>query len=496
VCEAGGPFDPDGLANVYPKYECPFPLSDKYFLVSRMTMAPDQAKTHAVDAQSGEEMAIYLVDVFGNELLVHADAPGCYDPMPLGPHPRPPGVALRRDFEHREGAFYVADVYEGGPMRAVERGTVRWLRVVEAPEKWTWSPGSWEGQGFTAPGMNWHSLENKRILGTVPVEIDGSAYFTVPSDTFVFFQLLDENRMMIQSMRSGTSLQSGEQIGCVGCHEDRRTNPAAAGALPLALRRPPSRLDGWYGAPREFSFMAEVQPVFDRHCVSCHDYGQEAGRKLNLAADRTLTFNTAYVELWRKEYITCVGAGPAEVQPAYSWGSHPSRLIRELRDPQIAEHKDLKLSGEDMDRLITWVDLNGVYYGTYATAYPDSFTGRCPLDAAQLARLGDLAGLNVPHLRLHTHKPGPLVSFDRPELSPVLARFPGPEDPAYQEVLAIIRAGQTLLAQRPRADMPGFVPCQTDQRREVKYLLRRNIELRNRAAIAEGREVYDEPAIE
>jgi hypothetical protein len=488
----GGPFACDGLADVYPKYECPFPLSDKYFLVSRMTMSPGQAKAHGADARFGEEMAIYLVDVFGNELLVHSDAPGCYDPMPLGPRPRPPVVAARRDFENRDGAFYVADVYEGPPMRAVERGTVRWLRVVEAPEKRTWSSGSWEGQGFTAPGMNWHSLENKRILGTVPVEKDGSAYFTVPSDTFVYFQLLDENRMMIQSMRSGTSVQSGEQIGCVGCHDNRRTT-LAAGELPLALRRPPSQLDGWYGAPREFSFMAEVQPIFDRHCVACHDYGQEAGEKLNLAADRTLTFNTAYVELWRKRYIKCVGAGPAEVQPAYSWGSHPSRLIQELRDPQIAEHKGLKLSGEDLDRLITWVDLNGVYYGTYATAYPDNFTGRCPLDAAQLARLGELAGLHVPHLRLHTASPGPLVSFDRPELSPLLAKFPGPEDPAYQEVLAMIRAGRAQLAQRPRADMPGFVPCPTDQRREEKYLDRRQIELRNRQAIREGRDVYDTP---
>ncbi|MFO7621816.1 MAG: hypothetical protein R6W81_11225, partial [Bacteroidales bacterium] len=229
------------------------------------------------------------------KLLVHSVAPDCYDPIPLGPRPRPRVIPPRRDFESRSGAFFVADVYEGGPMRAVERGTVRWLRVVEAPEKRSWSRGSWEGQGFTAPGMNWHSLENKRILGTVPVEKDGSAYFAVPSDTFVYFQLLDENRMMVQSMRSGTSVQPGEQTGCVGCHEDRRTTAPAAGALPLALRRPPSRLEGWYGPPREFDFMAEVQPVFDRHCVTCHDYGKEAGETLNLAADRTFTFNTAYV---------------------------------------------------------------------------------------------------------------------------------------------------------------------------------------------------------
>ncbi|MBM3891039.1 MAG: hypothetical protein FJ388_18150, partial [Verrucomicrobia bacterium] len=77
-----GGFD-DFLA-VHPKYEDPYPLSDKYFLCSRMT-------------GHGEEMGIYLLDVFGNEILLHVEkdpsrptphAPrptsilGCYDPMP------------------------------------------------------------------------------------------------------------------------------------------------------------------------------------------------------------------------------------------------------------------------------------------------------------------------------------------------------------------------------------------------------------------------------
>jgi hypothetical protein len=489
---AGGPFDCDGFASVYPKYESPYPLSDKYILVSRMTMRPGQTAAHGWDARYGEETAIYLVDVFGNELLVHADVPGCFDAMPLRARPRPPVIPARRDFEAAEGHFLVADVYAGEAMRGVPRGTVRSLRVVEAPEKRTWSEGSWEGQGFTAPGMNWHSLENKRILGTVPVEADGSAYFTVPADRFVFFQLLDEDGMMVQSMRSGTSVHAGEVAGCIGCHDHRLSAPPAAGRPPQAVRRPPSGLEGWYGPPRDFSFMAEVQPVFDRHCVGCHDYDQPGGRKLLLAADRMLTFNTAYVELWRKNYVNSIGAGPAEVQPPRSWGSHASRLIRELRSPTVEEHRRLEISREDIDRLVTWIDLNGVYYGSYATAYPDSLTGRTPLTGPELARLAQWAGVPLPHLRLHQHKPGPLVSFDRPERSPLLARFAGEEDPDYQEALAIIRAGQTRLAERPRADMPGFVPSAADQAREEAYRRRREIELRNRSAIAGGLKVYDD----
>ena len=224
-----------------------------------------------------------------------------------------------------------------------------------------------------------------------PVEVDGSAHFNVPADTFVYFQLLDEKRMMVQTMRSGTIVRPGETTGCAGCHEERRSTISTAN-LPAAMRRAPSRLTPWYGPARMFNYLAEVQPVFDKHCVSCHDYGKETGKKLNLAADRTTTFNTAYVELWRKGYIKCIGGGPAEIQPAYSWGAHASRLIQVLRTPNYPGHEKLELDPEELDRLITWVDLNGVYYPTYASAYPMSLTGRVPLEDGQLARLAQLTG--------------------------------------------------------------------------------------------------------
>lgn len=495
---AGGAFDCDGYVTVYPKYESPFPLNDKYFLCARMTLRPGQSPAGG-DAQYGDEMGLYLVDVFDNELLLHVESPGCYDPIPVRPQPRPPVVPPRRDFENREGYFYVADVYRGTHMAGVKRGAVKSLRVVESPEKRHWAPGAWFGQGYTAPGMNWHGLENKRILGVVPVEADGSAHFAVPSETFVYFQLLDENGMMIQSMRSGANVQSGERASCVGCHEDRRSapptlvGPRAEDPRPLAWRRPPSQLTGWYGPPRLFGYTAEVQPVFDRHCVRCHDYGTPAGRKLNLAPDRSLCFNASYEELWRKGYLKCVGAGPAEIQPAYSWGSHPSRLIQELRTPRIKEHQDIRLSAEELDRVITWVDLNGVYYADYASAYPNSLTGRCPLDNEQLNRLAALTGIPFAQHRSFNSSQGPYVSFERPELSICLAKFSNPQDAGYREALAIIQSGRERLAQRPRCDMPGFVPSEPDQRREAKYVERREIEGRNRAAIRAGQKIYEVP---
>ena len=124
-------------------------------------------------------------------------------------------MASHRDYNNSEGYVYVQNVYQGTHMKGVKPGSVKSLRVVESPEKRFWTEPGWNGQGIERPGMNWHDFNNKRILGTVPVEADGSASFALPSDKFVYFQLLDQDGMMIQSMRSGTMVQSGERVGCV-----------------------------------------------------------------------------------------------------------------------------------------------------------------------------------------------------------------------------------------------------------------------------------------
>jgi hypothetical protein len=467
----------DAFARVKLKYEDPFPLSEKYFLCSRMT-------------GQGEQMGLYLLDLFGNELLLHSESPGCFDPMPLGPRPRPPVIPSRRDYDDQPGYFYVQDVYRGTHMQGVERGSVKWLRVVESPEKRFWTIPVWGGQGVEGPAMNWHDFSNKRILGTVPVEADGSVWLEVPSSRFVYFQLLDGNGMMVQSMRSGTMVHSGEQAACVGCHDERRTAPPnlplAAAALAATPR--PRRLEGWHGPAREFSYMEEVQPVFNRHCVACHDFGKEAGKVLNLAPDRDLVFNTSYNELWRKKFIRVMGAGPPEIQPARSWGSHASKLVTTLRANSRCGGA---LNREELDRIMTWIDVNAPYYPTYACAYPNNLAGRSPLDDAQLARLEQLTGAPLRQLAGHASNRGPQVSFDRPEVSPCLEKLRDRDAPRYQEALAIIRAGFEMLARRPEADRPGFQACPLDQWRQEKYLARQRMEERNQEALRKGQKSYD-----
>jgi hypothetical protein len=230
-----------------------------------------------------------------------------------------------------------------------------------------------------------------------------------------------------------------------------------------------------------FNYLTEVQPVFDQHCVRCHDFGKDAGKKLNLAGDRGLIFNVSYVNLWTRGALTVVGAGPPETQQPYSWGSHASRLTQVLTGTNT--HHKVKLTPAELDRIVTWVDLNGTYYPSYASSYPQNPYGRSPISGGQLDKLKQL-GVDTGIIDL---------SFDRPEMSPGLAKLPQ-NDPRYAEALAIIRQGQESLKKNPNPDAEGFVACEVDQQREGKYELRAEIERRNREALREGRKAYDSNA--
>ncbi|MGD7654138.1 MAG: hypothetical protein ACQCXQ_13035 [Verrucomicrobiales bacterium] len=469
------------------KHEDPWPLVDpdsgvggRYFLCSRQI--------------SASKMGLYLLDMEGDATLLYSEGSspwGCYDPMPLAPRTVPHDVNVYRKHNGADGRFYVQDVYEGTHMEGVERGEVKYLRVIEAPNKtdFTWS-ALWGGQGRESPGMNWENFQNKRILGTVPVEEDGSAHFNAPSNTFLFFQLLDENKMMVQSMRTGTIIQPNETQGCIGCHDDRTTAPPAYGtnSLPLATMRDPSELEGWYGDARNFGYLQEVQPVFDSHCMPCHDFDGEASDTLILAGDKGLFFNASYTELWNKGYTGGIGAGPAAIQQAKSWGSHASPLMAKIQ----SGHHSGSISTEELERIITWLDMNSPYYPHYSANYPDNLAGRSPLNDAQIASLKSLTGYDFASMNGRNKNPGPMVCFDRPEKSPCLDGLTVGSG-NYNAALAIIQAGQDALNALPREDMEDYTKAtELDLWHEETWVARRNREAMSQAAIEEGVKAYDD----
>jgi hypothetical protein len=348
------------------------------------------------------------------------------------------------------------------------------------------------GGTLNRPAISWAGFEVKRILGAVPVEADGSANFEVPAERFIYFQLLDRNGMLVATMRSGAQVQPGETQACLGCHDDRLAiRPPRENTL--ALQRPPSKLTGWHGPVRSFGYVKEIQPIWDKHCVSCHDFGKPAGEKLVLAGDKELVFNASYVGLfqnWGKTnaLLNTVGLGLAPINPAYAIGSHRSRLVEVLK----GGHNKVALSAEELDRIVTWIDIGGPYYPDYACAHPTNVAGRATITEAQAGRLEKLTGISVRGgERNPTHATHRLwLSFNRPELSPCLRKLDKTSE-AYREALAIIRAGQAELRKNPEADQPGFRPCEEHQARETKYQALHEREQTRRQALADGQKLYD-----
>lgn len=296
---------------------------------------------------------------------------------------------------------------------------------------------------------------------------------------------------MVQSMRSGVIVQPGETYGCVGCHESRGGDLPKMEKKSEAFTRAPVKLDGAYNlrglyrgrAPEHLSYQREVQPVFTRHCIACHDYGKPAGGKLNLSGDRGAYFCTSYVDLCAKKLVACPGDGPAETLPAYSWGARTSRLLKALE----GKHHGVVLTADERDQVIAWMDLNAPYWPCYECAWPENYGGRMPITCAEHDRLQRLAGRMISN----RYERGQLeqLDFDRPACSRILEPLRG--KPAYAEALAIIEKGKERLKTNPRADMEGFVPCAVDRMREARYQRRAVEEKAVYDAIRLGKKKYD-----
>lgn len=476
-----GPYDFDRMMQIPVRYEDPYPIDKETFLVS---------KSQRWDTTMRDfKMAIYRVERSGAEKLLY-EAPGrlgAFDPMPIAPRFKPGVIPFARDYATQKGLFYVQNVYEGTNMHGVEPGSVKYLRVVESPEKRTWTRAGWGGQGEQAPAMNWHSFENKRILGEVPVAEDGSAYFEAPAGSYVFFQLLDKDRRMVQSMRSGTMVHSGEVNGCVGCHENRLSIPIPKGNTPTALRSAPAILSGWMGRePRTFSFARDVQPILDAKCVKCHDFDTENRDKLVLAGDRNPFFNAAYVNLYVMKKVKLVGGGPADIQQPYAWGSHASTLGKVI----AGKHNGVKLSADQKHIIDTWMDLNGVYYPEYEAFYGDNMAGRSPLNGEEINELSKLTGINFWGLNNHGRGMTAQIAFERPALSPCLDGIRA-DKPKYDRAVEIIAMGGKRLREHPRADMKGFEPSPEHQEQLRKYADFLDREIANNKAVADGAKRYD-----
>lgn len=347
----------------------PYPLSEEHFLVSWSDGPLADHGQKMEDAGAG----IYLFDAFGNLNLIYRDPTiGCECPIPLRPRRREissMGIATSAP-DQAEGSLLVADVYEGMP--GIPRGAIRELRVVGIPVK-------------THPTMNYPNLgltredPGKFVIGSAPVESDGSAYFRVPAGVSFFLQAVDKQGMALRTMRTAIYVQPGQTASCVGCHEPRTQAPPVR---PIAaMQRQPSRLRTGPPGSWPLDYDVLVQPILDRRCTECHQAGK-SGEKWDLTPGRSLQVLVNYGSPSLAQSVTTAyhrgrslpGEGHARMNPLW---------------PVLDRgHYDVLLTETERRSLALWMDLYGQQRGSF--------------DERQENELRDLMR-NWGHLLVHEH---------------------------------------------------------------------------------------------
>ncbi len=344
------------VKDVWPQFLMPWPLDEKHVIVS-------------CKPSPKAPWGIYLVDVFDHMTLIH-EVPGNSLLEPIALQKRPAGTIIpdRIDTRRNDASVLLTDIYQGPGLEGVARGTVKQLRVVE----YCFSPRGTGGL-YGAVGMD-GPWDIRRVLGTVPVEADGSAHFNIPANTPVMVQPLDADGQAMQTMRSWFTGMPGERVSCIGCHAGM--NEAPPSAVALAAQRPPVEIQpSWHAPVRGFNFAREVQPVLDRHCVQCHA-GEDGHAEPYLKGDRRIEdwssqiagnagksggkFTASYAELHR--YIRRPGIeSDMRVLSPMDYHFSTTELGRLLREG----HHGVKLDRESFERIVTWADLNAPFHGTW-----------------------------------------------------------------------------------------------------------------------------------
>ncbi|MHC4118916.1 MAG: HzsA-related protein [Planctomycetota bacterium] len=462
-------------------YTDPAPIGTEHFLVASV-------KKLLLGTYAGK-----LVPV-----LEYKGQANVHEPIPVMPRQRERIIAERADENQATGRIVLADIYSGRNMEGIRRGEIKELLVLEAlPKPVNFSGGmdltSWNG-----------TFMLERVLGTVPVEADGSAHFEVPAGRAVLFVALDGDGMSVKRMQSFTNVMPGETLGCVGCHEQRMQSPVASavGNTLKALQREPSRIKSFEGLPEVIDFRRHVQPILDEHCTKCHNFQDRKGR-ISLTDDLGYCWSMAYFTLLATGQVADGRNGYGNQKPR-TIGSSASKLMQKID----GSHNDVKVTPDQWRTIWMWLESGAPYAGTYAALRnaqdqrrdgmtwavfgtagmnqrcrtchkPDGQACPLPLTMPEEKRrkLAKESGM-APHerivqkedFRFSSHV---LLNLSRPELSPVLlgplpkeaggwgtcpSAFTGKDDIGYKILLAAIEKQKKRLQEVPRFGTPQFKP--------------------------------------
>ncbi len=500
-----GPDDLGSIRNFTGEgYRDPYPISDTVFL------AAHNKSLSLVGLDGVEEPLLTLPDA--QPLLVH-------EPRPVIAHAPERSIPSRVDYTKQTGRLLLTDVYAGRNMKGVARGDIKKLLVLESLPK----PINYTGgmDPLTYGG----SFTLERVLGTVPVEDDGSAYMEVPAGIALFFVALDANGDSVKRMQSFCSVMPGETTSCLGCHEARTASGGLQpGLRPKAAEHRPSPIEPVRDVPDVLDFPRDIQPILDRLCVACHDYdahdgnGPRAGAVI-LTGDHGPMFSHSYAGLTVLHQFVDGRDQAISSLPPRSIGSGASPLMAKLR----GGHYGVQATEREIRTVQLWIDTGAPYPGTYAALgcgsiggyyangpqevdgdWPASKTAaevvqrRCSECHAGPRRLPQTLSdentmsfwrpdWNDPHLLRSRHL---VFNLSRPEKSLIvlapLARnkgglglckdgktskpvFRNTSDPDYKALLALCVAGKERLDVIKRFDMPGFRPPEPYLREMRRY---------------------------
>ncbi len=489
----------NGLCNRGP-YENPFPIDETHFLTSR-------AGTILLRDFAGESQ-VTIIKPDGRM--------GYYSPTPIRAIKPPPVIRslLPKGKVKPWATIFMQDVYNGLEPD-VKRGEIKQVCVVQEIEKGDWAAQRNSRQNIAAFGFQFPLVScgatyaPKKIWGYADVLADGSAHFKVPSGVPIYFLALDAQGRAVQRMRSLTHFQPGELQSCVGCHADRNYVIAnAPRRRAMAAKRPPQELAKPEWGRRNFDYSKIVQPVFDTHCIKCHN-AKTQPKGFDLTGDKTDFFNVSYDTLARrfsvgewnyKRYGIKVGSKYTTnpyvkwistingtewnillIKPR-TWGSPASKLTTILTSghPDKDGKKRIALSDLEQRRVFAWMDVNVPYYSDSTTSYPDRLGCRRILPENLEAVLANVAKRRC----AECHKGGKIprkfyTRITNPQdnnflLAPLAKAAGGTEacgkaifkttaDPDYQKILTTFAPLTKMIQAKPRLDMPGATPsaCKT-----------------------------------
>jgi len=497
VDPAGGPDSKAGARNISGKTQVrdPWAFSEESFLVARQTellLMDGAGKTQTVYRLPADDVKRGLQ---------------CHEPRPLAPRPRERVIPPRSQPDADTGHLVLTNVYEGRGMEGVQPGEIKKLLVLES------LPKPINFTGGMDPLTYGGSFTLERVLGTVPVEADGSAFMELPALRALFFVALDENEMAVKRMQSFLTVQPGEVTGCVGCHEQRTQTFLPSDNL-MALKRRPRRIEPIDDCPDVFDFPRDVQPILDQLCVDCHGYektdrGGPYDGQVILTGDRGPMFSHAYFTLTVRRLFSDGRNQPKSNYAPRQLGSSASRILSMLD----GSHYDVQATTYQRKMLRLWIEVGAPYPGTYAALGCGSVGGYAqnrlvntdhgwPTTRAGAEVIGrrcaschtghrilpksmsDERGVSFwrfnpsdPRLKLSRHitfnlsRPGksllllaPLATQQgglqlcRDGVGETVAVFANRDDPDYQTLLSMVVAGKDNLETIKRFDMAGFHP--------------------------------------